>query len=198
MSLVITYHSLAIDCDSPSDLQRSTGVMGGREVCGKEGGGHGPSDTGLQVSLVVSSSMVYIRQGGEFGPWSVSRAILEVTETSCFGLLTFCPLPSDLPCVLVKPWAVSFREFCLSLILWFSLHEWLCVSQWSVVYSPVIQYRVYVVIVGYNTVVVIVVISLFSSLFLFLTFSVWSHSSCWILLLRVSLLPSVRAVCCSF
>lgn len=68
MSLVITYHSLAIDCDSPSDLQRSPGVMVGREVCGKEGGGHGPSDTGLQVSLVVSSSMVYIRQGGEFGP----------------------------------------------------------------------------------------------------------------------------------
>lgn len=68
MSLVITYHSLAIDCDSPSDLQRSPGLMVGREVCGKEGGGHGPSDTGLQVILVVSSSMVHIRQGGEFGP----------------------------------------------------------------------------------------------------------------------------------
>lgn len=94
MSLVITYHSLAIDCDSPSDLQRSPGVMVGREVCGKEGGGHGPSDTGLQVSLVVSSSMVHIR---EFGPWSVSRGILEVTETSPFGLLTFCPLTSLVP-----------------------------------------------------------------------------------------------------
>lgn len=41
MSLVITYHSLAIDCESPSDLQRSPGVMVGKEVCGKEGGGHG-------------------------------------------------------------------------------------------------------------------------------------------------------------
>eukprot|EP00064_Thunnus_orientalis_P011993 superscaffoldBa00001789_g12026 len=48
MSLVITYHSLAIDCDLPSDLQKSPVVMVGREVCGKEGGGHGPSDTGLQ------------------------------------------------------------------------------------------------------------------------------------------------------
>lgn len=63
--MVITYHSLATESDSPSDLQRFPVVMVGWEVCGKEGGGHGPSDTGLQVSLVVSSSMVHIR---EFGP----------------------------------------------------------------------------------------------------------------------------------
>lgn len=91
MSLVITYHSLATDCDLPSDLQRSPGVMVGREVCGKEGGGHRPSDTGLQVGLVVSSSMVHIR---EFGPWPVSRGILEVDETSPFGLFNLSP--SDL------------------------------------------------------------------------------------------------------
>lgn len=131
MSLMITYHSLAIDCDSPPDLQRSTGVMVGREVCAVEGGGHGPLDTVLQVSLVVSSSMVHIR---EFGPWSVSRGILEVTETSPFGPLTFSP--SDLPCASIKPQAVSFRECCLSLSS-FGLHEWLCVSQWSGVYSAV-------------------------------------------------------------
>lgn len=46
-------------------------------------------------------------------------------------------------------------------------------------YSAVTQYRAGVVIVGYNTVVVIVVvIFLFSSLFLFLIFSVYSQSSC--------------------
>lgn len=39
MSVVITYHSLAIDCDSPPDLQRSRGVMVGWEARGKEGGG---------------------------------------------------------------------------------------------------------------------------------------------------------------
>lgn len=93
MSLVITYHSLAIDCESPSDLQRSPGVMVGK-VCGKEGGGHGSTDTGLQVTLVVSSSMVHSSQGGEFGPWSVSMGILEVAETSLFGLLIFRPLTS--------------------------------------------------------------------------------------------------------
>lgn len=61
------------------------------ELCGKEGGGHGRSDTGLQVSLVVSSSVVYIR---EFGPLSVPRGILKVSETSPFGLLTCRPLTS--------------------------------------------------------------------------------------------------------
>lgn len=40
MSLLITYHSLAIDLDLPSDLQRSPGVTVGREVLVKEGGGH--------------------------------------------------------------------------------------------------------------------------------------------------------------
>lgn len=170
MSLVITYHSLAVDCDPPPDLQRSPGVMAGWEVCGMEGGGHGPSGIGLQDGLVASSSMAHIR---EFGPWSVHRGILEVNETSPFGLLTFRPLPSDLPCVPIKPQAASLWEPCLSLILWFGLHEWLCVSQWSVVSSAVTQCRVCVVIVGYNTVVVIVVvIFLFSSLSLLPIFSV--------------------------
>lgn len=103
MSLMITYHSLAIDCDSPPNLQRSSGVMVGRKVCGVEGGGRGPLDTDLQVSLVVSSSVVHIRQ---FGPWSVSRGNLQVTETSPFGPLTF--EPSDLPCASIKPQTVSF------------------------------------------------------------------------------------------
>lgn len=62
MSLAITYHSLAIDCDSSSGLQRSSGVMVGRKVCGKEGGGHGPSGPGLLVVLVISSLMVHIRK----------------------------------------------------------------------------------------------------------------------------------------
>lgn len=56
--MVITYHSLANDCDSPSDLQSFPGVTVGREVCGMEGGGHSPSDTRLQVNLPVSSSVV--------------------------------------------------------------------------------------------------------------------------------------------
>lgn len=38
MSLVITYHSLAIDCESPSDLQRSSGVMVGKDVERREEG----------------------------------------------------------------------------------------------------------------------------------------------------------------
>lgn len=146
MSLMITYHSLAIDCDSPPNLQRSTGVMAGRKVCGVEGGGRGPLDTGLQVSLVGFSSVVHIRQ---FGPWSVSRGNLEVTETSPFGPLTF--EPSDLPCASIKPQTVSFWECCFSLSS-FGLHEWLCVSQWSGVYSAVTQCRVSVVMVGFNTV----------------------------------------------
>lgn len=92
MSLVITYHSLATDCDSPSDLQRSPGVMVGREICEKEGGGHGPSDTaGYFGGILINGSYQTRRR---IGPWSVSRGILEVTETSPFGLSTFCPLTS--------------------------------------------------------------------------------------------------------
>ncbi len=163
MSLVVTYHSLAIDCDSPPDLQRSPGVMVGRKVCVMEGGGHSPSGTGRQVGLVVSSLMVHIR---EFGPWAVSRGILEVTETSPFDLLTL--LPSDLARAPIKPQAVSLWESCLSsFILWFSLHEWLCVSQWSVVYSAVTEWRVGVIVACNNVVIIVAVIFLFSSIFFF-------------------------------
>lgn len=91
MSFFITYHSLAIDCYS--DLQRSTGVIVGMKVCGKEGGGHGSSDTGLRVSLVVSTSMLHIRKREEFGPWSVSRDILDVNETSPLAFRPFALWP---------------------------------------------------------------------------------------------------------
>lgn len=81
MSLVITYHSLAIECDSPSDLQRSPGVIVGREVCGKEGRGHGHWTAGRFGSiLIISENLVLDLCLG---------ASQRSTKPHLFGLLTF-------------------------------------------------------------------------------------------------------------
>lgn len=114
MSLVITYHSLAIDCDSPCDLQRSSGVKVGREICEKEGGGPSPADTGLQVTLVASSSMVYIWQERI---WSLIRVQGHIRGHWDLTFWPFDLMPSALwpPLWPNKITAVSFWECCLSL-----------------------------------------------------------------------------------
>lgn len=108
----------------------------GREEWGKEGGGH--DSTAGYSSVFISANKE------EFGHWSVSRGILEVTPNSPFSLSAF--LPSDLPCDLIKtigclisplPLCLSLHSFflfqALSLFLYlalssFGLHEWLCIS----------------------------------------------------------------------
>lgn len=131
--------------------------------------------TSLRFGWLISSSVAHIRQEGEFGFDLCPGAFLEVTETSLYGFWNL--LPSALRGDILNS-RLSHYESLVSLtqthIHWFSLHEWLCISQWSIMYSAVTQHRFGVVSVGYNTIVVaiVVVISLLPSLLVLPLFSV--------------------------
>lgn len=142
----------------------------GKKVCGKEGGRHGPSDTGPPISLLVSSSVVHIR---ESGPWTAPRGILEVIETWPFGLLTLGPLTSLVPQLNQElSHSERFVSLCHPLVcmngcVFLSGVE--CTVQWHSAGSVLLSLGL--ILCGYRCI-------LFPSLFLFPIFTVQSHSSC--------------------